>query len=163
MNRNLEELVNQIAKGTIRIRISWKYTVITVIGSVLLVFIGLPLIILSIENPTNQQSNLIVALIVGIALAVFVVLQIVYISDAYIKGTELIFKRVFQKEEIIKLEQIKNTSEFTIKNTRYTIVKYLTSQSELKTRLIVNSRSLIFGNELSANQIISIAKNSSNR
>lgn len=126
--KNIEELKNQIARGT-EIKISSKYTNFGVIGSIVGVFVILPLILTTI-NITDDKGILIIASLLTLALAVLTILQFKYAVNARLNGNSLIVKSVFGNEEQITLDQIQDLKEFALKNTKYTIVKYVTSQSE---------------------------------
>lgn len=84
--------------------------------------------------------------------------QLLHAADAKLKGKQLILKTVLGKEYQIHVNQIQNVSGFALKSTKYTIIKFADIDNTLRTILILNSNSIIFGRETSAKDIIQIAQ-----
>ena len=149
-----EDIINEIKQGK-QIELSWTSTTLaTKFAAITVLFADFFFIYFF----KCIEQNVIIIIALFVFLNIYAGLQFFYSCEAYLKGKTLSIKKVFRKEININIETILEVNSFTIKSTKFTIIKY-----ELDGRFewasITNSNSIIFGIEYSAAEIIKIAKN----
>ena len=88
----------------------------------------------------------------------FSIYQLLVMSTATLEGKKVRLRKVLGKSYTFELKDIEKASSFALKNTRYTLLKFTDTDQKQQKVLLINSRSLLFGSEPSAKEIITLAQ-----
>lgn len=152
---DLEQIKTDLENGY-TVELSSSFTRAGAIFTVLAVgFIAVILLAVIETAPMSKK------LIAGSVLALLVYLslyQLIYAATAELEGKLLRLKKVIGKRYEVDVNQVEKVSMFSLKNTKYSIIRFKDNEGNPAKALILNSNSLLFGVDVAAGEVIKMAQ-----
>ena len=111
-----------------------------------------------INNPDGFEVHHGVAGLLLLALIYLTVYQLIFATEAELKGKTLKLKKVIGKKYEINVNQVEKISSFQTQSTKYTNIQFKDNNGNPERALILNSNSILFGKEVTAADVIKLAQ-----
>jgi hypothetical protein len=155
---DLELLKEEIKDGR-TIQLSSNFTKGgSILGALVAVIAAFFLVPIIQSNQTGLETRTIIGGLLLLLLVFATFYQLIFAAKAELTGRNLKLKKVIGTAYEIDISQIVGVSTFHSKNTKYTTVKFKDNNGNPQKVLILNSNSVIFGEEVAAGDVIKLAQ-----